>query len=321
MATSAPLPPTTLPDTVYLDFQATTPLDPAVLDAMLPWLAGAYNAHASEHSIGQQAAAAIEAARQSVADLLGCHYSEVTFTSGATEASNIVLRGLIRPDDSLAISSLEHASVAETANVLASTGADLHHLDTNEDGILEVSHLEDLLDNHLNLVSITAVNNEIGTIQPIAAAAALCAERGVPLHTDITQAVGRLPIALADVPIAYASMSSHKIYGPQGIGALYIRQGAPKPAALFAGGDQEHGLRPGTLPVAACVGFGAACDLAASRRRKDACQARSLAHAFLRRLADLDGWQVNGSLDEPNPAQPQHRLRWHRRGRPHLHYT
>ena len=301
MVGSASLSPTTVPDTIYLDFQATTPLDPAVLDAMVPWFKGAHNAHASEHSIGRRAADAIEAARQSVANLLGCHDYEVTFTSGATEASNIVLRGLIHPEASLAVSSLEHASVAEAANAVASTGARLHRIDADSDGILDIGHLEALLDDHLDLVSITAVNNEIGTIQPVAPAATLCAERNVPLHTDLTQAVGRIPIALADLPIAYASMSSHKIYGPQGVGALYIRHGAPKPAALFAGGDQEHGLRPGTLPVAACVGFGTACDLAFSHRQQDACHARTLSRAFLQSLADLDGWHVNGSLDERIP--------------------
>ena len=301
MVGSAPPSPTTLPDTVYLDFQATTPLDPAALDVMLPWLNGAHNAHALEHSIGRRAADAAEAARQSVANLLGCNHSEVTFTSGATEASNTVLRGLLRPGSSLAISSLEHASVAETADALARVGTHLHLIDVDPDGILDIHHLEALLDQGLDLVSITAVNNEIGTVQPVAAAAALCAERDVPLHTDLTQAVGRIPIALADVPVAYASMSSHKIYGPQGIGALYIRHGAPKPAPLFAGGEQENGLRPGTLPVAACVGFGAACDLASSRRQEDARHARTLAQAFLQGLADLDGWQVNGSLDERIP--------------------
>ena len=301
MVGSTPLSPTPFPDTVYLDFQATTPLDPAVLDAMLPWLTGPHNAHASEHSIGRRAADAVEAARQSVANLLGCAYSEVTFTSGATEASNIVLRGLIRPGASLATSSLEHASVAETANALASAGAHLHRIDADEHGILDINHLEDLLDHDLDLVSVTAVNNEIGTVQPLAAAATLCAERNVPLHSDLTQAVGRLPIALSDVPVAYASMSSHKIYGPQGVGALYMQHGAPKPLALFAGGDQEHGLRPGTLPVAACVGFGAACDVASSHRLQDACHARTLARAFLQGLSELDGWQVNGSLDERIP--------------------
>lgn len=301
MVGSAPLSPTTFPHTVYLDFQATTPLDPAVLDAMLPWLRGAHNAHASEHSVGRRAADAIEAARHSVANLLGCQHSEVTFTSGATEASNIVLRGLIHPDASLAISSLEHASVAETANALANTGAHLYVIDADDEGLLDIGHLDDLLDHHLDLVSITRVNNEIGTVQPVAAAATLCAERNVLLHTDLTQAVGRLPVALADLPIAYASMSSHKIYGPQGVGALYIRHDAPKPAALFTGGDQEHGLRPGTLPVASCVGFGAACDLASARRQLDACHAQTLARTFLQGLADLDGWHVNGSLDERIP--------------------
>ena len=301
MAFPAPNSAPTVPETVYLDFQATTPLDPAVLDAMLPWLTGSYNAHASDHSIGRRAAEAVEHARDSVANLLGCRKSEITFTSGATESSNIVLRGLIDEASDLAVSNLEHASVAETATTLADTGADLHHISTDSEGILDLDHLEDLLAHNLDLVSITAVNNEIGTVQPLAAASTLCAEHAVPLHTDLTQAVGRIPLNLAAIPVDYASLSSHKIYGPQGIGALYIRNRARTPAPLFAGGGQENGLRPGTLPVAACVGFGAACNLAASSRDQDARHARTLSRAFLHGFVELDGWQVNGCLDQRIP--------------------
>ena len=279
MVGSAPLPSTTFPDAVYLDFQATTPLDPAVLEAMLPWLAGAHNAHASEHSVGRHAENGIETARQSVADLLGCHPSEITFTSGATEASNIVLRGLVGPESALATSSLEHASVAETANALASTGAQLYRINADGDGIVDVDHLEELLEHDLDLVSITAVNNEIGTVQPLADAATLCAGRNVALHTDLTQAVGRRTrVTLSDLPIAYASMSSHKILRPSGHRRpLHPEWRAPSRYPLFAGGGQENGLRPGTLPVAACVGFGTACHLARTRRDQDACHARTLA--------------------------------------------
>ena len=289
------------PEPVYLDFQATTPLDPAALEAMLPWFEGAYNAHASEHSTGQRAADAVETARCSVANLLGCRDSEITFTAGATEASNIVLHGVLDGGSTVAVSALEHASVAEPANTLARFGADVHRIESDQDGITDIDYLESLLQRDLDLVSLMAVNNEIGTVQPVAPAAALCAERDVPLHTDLAQAVGRIPIALADLPVAYASISSHKIYGPQGVGALYIRSGAVNPLPLYAGGGQERGLRPGTLPVAACVGFGVACDLAAARRDDDAAHARELARTFIQGLSDLDGWQINGSLDERIP--------------------
>ena len=288
-------------DPIYLDFQATTPIDPTVLDAMLPWLSGAYNAHAAEHRIGRRAADAVEEARQSVADLLGCQSSEITFTSGATEASNIVLRGLARPGTCIAVSTLEHASVAETAAALGAGGACISQIEATDDGIADIAHLEDLICPDMALVCITAVNNEIGTVQPISEAASLCAQHGVPLHIDVTQAAGRIPLALADSAVSYASMSSHKIYGPQGIGALYVGQGAPKPPPLCTGGAQERGLRPGTLPVASCIGFGVACDLAVTQRERDIRHVRTLSRAMLDGLADLDGWRVNGSLDERIP--------------------
>lgn len=288
-------------DTIYLDFQATTPLDPAVLEAMLPWMAGAWNAHATEHRLGREAADAVENAREKVAYLLGCGPSEIAFTSGATEASNIVLRGLTQPGDRLAISTLEHASVVETANALEAGGREVRRVVSTEDGIVDLEALEAAVDAGPALVSITAVNNEIGTAQPIGEAAALCAESGVALHSDMTQAAGRLPISLRDVPVAYASISAHKIYGPQGVGAIFMREGAKKPAPMSTGGGQELGVRPGTLPVAACVGFGAACELAVERRERDFGRARELFRSMLDLLADLDGWQVNGSLGKRIP--------------------
>ena len=287
--------------TIFLDFQATTPLDPAVLEAMLPWMSGPYNAHATEHRIGRMASDAVEEAREKVAALVGCERSEITFTSGATEASNIVLRGLTCSGDGLAISALEHASVAETAHTLEAEGRYVCRLGVNESGILDLDALQTALASRPALVSITAVNNEIGTVQPIEEAAALCAENGVPLHSDMTQAVGRIPSKLQNSPVMYASISSHKIYGPQGIGALFIRNGAALPRPLATGGGQENGLRPGTLPVASCIGFGVACDLAVAQHERDFEHAVNLSQTMLEALANLDGWQVNGSLEERIP--------------------
>ena len=255
-------------ETIFLDFQATTPLDPNVLEAMLPWMSGAWNSHATEHRIGRAAYNAVEEAREKVAFLLGCNSSEITFTSGATEASNIVLRGLTRSGDEIAISALEHASVLETAHALESDGRTVRLLDVNDDGILDLFDLEDALASLPTLVSITAVNNEIGTIQPIDEAAELFGETGVAVHCDMTQAAGRIPLTLRSSPVMYASISSHKIYGPQGIGALFVRNGVVRPQPLATGGGQEKGLRPGTLPVANCVGFGMACDLGSRSARK-----------------------------------------------------
>ena len=286
---------------IFLDFQATTPLDPRVLEAMLPWMKGAYNAHAVEHSIGRVAADALEEAREKVATLLGCRHSEITFTSGATEASNIVLRGLTHSCDALAISAIEHASVMATAEALEADGRSVTRVGVSEEGILDLDALQTALAAPTTLVSIMAVNNEIGTVQPLDEAAELCTARGVPLHSDMTQAVGRIPLCLDQLPVAYASISAHKIYGPQGVGALFIRNGAVVPRPLATGGAQENGLRPGTLPVANCVGFGVACELAITQRQRDFEHVTCLTQAMLEGLSDLDGWQVNGTLEERVP--------------------
>ena len=286
---------------IFLDFQATTPLDPNVVEAMLPWMSGPWNAHATEHRLGRLAAAAIEEAREKVSRLLGCDHSEVIFTSGATEASNIVLRGLTRPGDGIAISAVEHASVRETACALEAEGRTVLQLAVGDDGIIDLDALEAALALHPTLVSIMAVNNEIGTVQPVEEAATLCADSGVALHSDMTQGAGRIPLTLRYTPVTYASISAHKIYGPQGVGALFVRDGADAPRPLSTGGGQENGLRPGTLPVAACVGFGVACDLATSLRQHDFDNAAACTQVMLDGLADLDGWQVNGTLEERIP--------------------
>ena len=288
-------------ETIFLDFQATTPLDPRVLEAMLPWMRGAYNAHATEHRIGRLASDAVEEARSKVAVLLGCDPSEITFTSGATEASNTVLRGLTHPGASIVISTLEHASVLQTAYALESEDRTVQQIRVSGDGVLIIDELQTELASCPALVSVTAVNNEIGSIQPIEEAASICSDHDVPLHSDLTQAVGRIPLNLRDSFVMYASLSSHKIYGPQGVGALFVRNGADPPRPLSTGGGQENGLRPGTLPVAGCVGFGVACDLAMTQRERDWEHAKYLSSAMLNLLADLDGWQVNGSLEDRIP--------------------
>ena len=295
--------------TIFLDFQATTPLDPRVLEAMLPWMEGAHNAHAVEHRPGRAAARAVEDARERVAVLLGCRPSEITFTSGATEASNIALRGLTAAGDALAISAIEHASVMATADALEAEGRSASRIRVSDDGVLDLDALEEALTAPTRLVSIMAVNNEVGTVQPLEEAAGLCAERGVPFHSDVTQAVGRIPVRLGGSPVAYASMSAHKIYGPQGVGALFVGEGAPRPRPLAAGGAQENGLRPGTLPVAGCVGL---------RGR-----VRAGGRATPTRLRTRDGLAADdagGSLEprrlagerfarRPRTPQPEHRVR------------
>ena len=286
---------------IFLDHQATTPLDPRVLEAMLPWMRGAHNAHSVEHRPGRAAARAVDEGRERVAVLLGCQPTEITFTSGATEASNVVLRGMTAAGDRLAISAIEHASVMATADALGAEGRSVSRIRVSDDGVLDLDALEEALTAPARLVSIMAVNNEIGTVQPLEEAAGLCVEHGVPFHSDITQAVGRIPVRLGGSPVAYASMSAHKIYGPQGVGALFVGEGAARPRPLAAGGAQENGLRPGTLPVAGCVGFGVACELAVAQRQRDFEHATGLRRTMLEGLSSLGGWQVNGSLEDRVP--------------------
>ena len=268
---------------------------------MAPWLEVAANPHATEHATGRAAAAAVEQARERVATMLGCDPAEITFTSGATEASNIVLRGLLGSGDRLVISTIEHPSVAGPARALASQGVDVTTVGVDADGLLDLEALEVALVEGVALTSVMQVNNEIGTIQPIADVAALCAMVDTPLHCDLTQGAGRMPSPLRDRQVGYASLSAHKIHGPQGIGALYVRSGVRRPAALHDGGGQERGLRPGTLPVAACVGFGKACEIALERQSDDHIHAVSLQRAALAVLSALEGWHINGSLDQRVP--------------------
>jgi len=288
------------PDLIYLDYQATTPLDPRVREAMEPWLGAPANPHATEHRAGRAAAAAVEQARKRVASLLECRSDEITFTSGATEASNIALAGLLGRGDRLVISAIEHSSVAATADALALDGVEVVRVDVDADGIIDLEKLEAALDGAV-LASVMQVNNEIGTIQPIADVAALSVGAGVPLHCDMTQGAGKTVSPLGGGQIGYASLSSHKIYGPQGVGALYVRRGARKPHALTHGGGQERSLRPGTVPVAACVGFGKACEIAAAEAIADAAHASALQRTMLAVLSGLQGWHVNGSMEQRVP--------------------
>ena len=185
--------------------------------------------------------------------------------------------------------------------MLEEEGRSLYQITVDEEGILDIESFETVMTFSPDLVSVSAVNSEIGAIQPIEEVAMICADKGALFHSDMTQSVGRIPSEIRSAPIDYASISSHKIYGPQGIGALFIRNGAAVPRPFSTGGGQERGLRPGTLPVASCVGFGVACDLVVSRHEQDVEHARNLSRIMLDGLAGLDGWQVNGSVEQRIP--------------------
>lgn len=257
---------------IYLDYPATTPCDPQVVEAMLPFFSGLVgNPHNRQHAAGRAAAAAIEAARAEIAALIGARPGEIIFTSGATEANNLALQGMARARRDrgrhLVTVATEHASVLEPLHALARDGFALTVLPVDAGGLVDPERVALALRPDTILVSVMAVNNEIGTIQPLAEIGALCRARGIPFHSDAAQAAGRLSLDVGALPVDMLSLSAHKIYGPAGIGALYLRSGDLLP--LQQGGGQERGLRPGTLPTALCVGFGRAAALAAAARASE----------------------------------------------------
>ena len=264
---------------VYLDHHATTPLDPRVLDAMLPYFTERFgNPHSGQHAYGWTAEAAIEEARTEVAALNGALPEDIVITSGATEANNLAIRGAAaRAGDRrhVVTCATEHPCVLQTCRALGREDFAITELPVRADGLLDLNQLSVALRPDTALVSIMAANHEIGVLQPIAEIAKLCQQRGILLHTDAAQAAGRIALDVAVLGVDLMSLSAHKLYGPKGIGALYVRPGLPV-APLFAGGGQERGLRPGTLPTPLCVGFGKACALAQEERVAEAARVRAL---------------------------------------------
>ncbi|MBK9965642.1 MAG: aminotransferase class V-fold PLP-dependent enzyme [Holophagales bacterium] len=290
----------TLRRPVYLDHQATTPLDPRVLEAMLPWLMGSFgNASSRQHAFGWEAGSAVAVARETVAEALGAEPREIVFTSGATESNNLALLGAARAargrGDHVVTSAVEHRAVLDPCRQLAAEGFDVTVLDPDETGRTAVERVEAALTTRTILVSLMAASNEIGTLNPVAEIAALCASRGVLFHTDAAQAFGKAPFDVRP-GVALASLSAHKLYGPKGVGALYVRaRPIVRLAPLVFGGGHERGLRSGTVNVPGIVGFGAAVRIAVREREEEAARL-----AALRRRLDegirgrLDGVTLNG---------------------------
>jgi cysteine desulfurase len=262
-----------MPDgAIYLDCLASTPMDPAVLDAMQPWLTAstAGNPHAASHRAGWRAADAVESARAEIAALIGASPGEIILTSGATEANNLALLGAIPDGWRLVASAIEHASVLEcAAHISGASAQEARLLSVDRWGFVDLHQLESLLRAGPAFVSIMSANNEIGAIQPMAEIAALRRRYGAILHVDAAQSLSTAAIDVAATGIDLLSLSGHKLYGPMGIGALFVRDGvALRP--LLRGGGQQAGRRSGTVPVALAVGLGAACRLARERRDGDA---------------------------------------------------
>jgi len=246
---------------VYMDHNSTTPVDPRVVDSMVSVLRNNYGNPSSAHAVGATALASIDRARQQVATLVNAEPRQVVFCSSATESINTVVRGV--GTGALVTSTVEHAATLETARQLAKRGATVTEIQVDTDGALDLSMLEEAVSQHPQLVSLMWVNNETGVVFPIAEVARICFAQGVPLHVDAVQAAGKLDIDFMNLPIAFLSISSHKIFGPKGIAALLVRD-TDSVRPLLVGGGQETGLRAGTENVPGIVGFGEAAQLATS---------------------------------------------------------
>ncbi|MGI9430932.1 MAG: cysteine desulfurase family protein, partial [Myxococcota bacterium] len=257
---------------IYLDHHATTPVDPRVLDAMLPYFREEFgNAASTTHVYGWRAEAAVELAREQIADAIGARDPrEIVFTSGATESDNLALKGIAwaREPGSLVISAVEHPAVSDTAAALARRGASLAVVPVDDTGRVAPADVADALRDDTRLVSVLWANGEVGTLQDVGAIADVCRARGVPFHTDAAQAVGKIPVDVAAENLDLLSLSAHKVYGPKGVGALYVRRGRPRLELepLLHGGGHEGGRRSGSLPVALIVGLARALTLAAEER-------------------------------------------------------
>lgn len=253
----------------YLDMSATTPLDPRVLDAMLPYMIGSYgNPHSRTHQFGWESEKVVETAREQVANLIGADSREIIFTSGATESNNLAIKGAAhfynKRGKHIITTQTEHKCVLDSCRSLEQEGYEVTYLPVqNGTGRVDMNELTAALRDDTVLVSVMAVNNEIGTLQPLEEIGTLCRERKIIFHCDAAQMLGKLPIDVDKLKIDLMSMSSHKVYGPKGVGGLYVRR-RPRVRLepIFSGGGQERGLRSGTLPHFLCVGFGAACEVA-----------------------------------------------------------
>ena len=294
---------------IYLDYQATTPMDPRVLEAMMPYFTHQFgNPHSRSHSYGWEAEEGVEKARGQVAKLIGADEKEVIFTSGATESNNLAIRGVAEfykdRKNHIVTTVTEHKCVLDTCRHLEQQGFEVTYLSVQKNGLIDLEALRAAITDKTVVVSIMAVNNEIGVIQPLAEIGAICREKKVFFHTDAAQAAGKIPLDVEAMNIDLLSISGHKIYGPKGIGALYVRR---KPRVrlvpLIVGGGQERGFRSGTLPTPLCVGLGAAAEIAMREMDSEAERLTKLQQRMLtglqERLAEI---YVNGDLDHRIPG-------------------
>jgi len=294
--------------TVYLDNMATTPVDRRVLDAMLPYFCDRFgNAASKTHSFGNDAAMAVERAREQVAALLAAQPREIIFTAGATESNNLALKGVAEyvGHGHIITCKTEHKAVLDVCHSLEERGFSLTYLDVDRDGCIDINALDEAIRDDTILVSLMAANNEVGTVHPLAQIGALCKRRGVLWHCDAAQAVGKVPLDVRALGIDLLSLSAHKLYGPKGEGALYVRSRAPRVRlkAQLEGGGQERGLRAGTLNVPAIVGVGEACRLAQLELAEEGVKLLDLRCKLYERFcSELTGVELNGHESERLPG-------------------
>mgnify|MGYP000388452981 CR=1 FL=1 len=285
---------------IYLDHHATTPVDPRVLDEMLPYFTEKFgNASSLDHPFGYEASVAVENAREIIANAIGARHDEIVFTSGATESDNIALLGTMSKyadrGNHLITCVTEHKAVLDTARHLESLGKKVTYLSVNEYGEIDLRELEDSITSETVMISIMAANNEIGTIADVESIGKIAHEHDVIFHTDAAQAVGHIPVNVGTMNIDLMSFSAHKMYGPKGIGALYVRGVKPrvKPDGLFHGGGQERNIRSGTLNVPGIVGFGKAMEIAVNEMDSENKRFKEWSDLMLKEFEKIGG-KLNG---------------------------
>ncbi len=294
---------------IYMDYHATTHVDPRVLDAMLHFFTQHFgNAASRNHSFGWEAEEAIDTARKQVADLIGANAKEVIFTSGATESNNLAIKGvaeMYREKGNHVITCVtEHKAVIDTCKKLEKMGYRVTYLPVQKDGRIDLDDLRSAITDKTILISIMAANNEIGVLQPVAEIGAIAKEKGIIFHTDAVQAVGKVPFNVNDAKADLVSMSAHKMYGPKGVGALYVRRRNPRVllAEQINGGGHERGMRSGTLNVPGIVGLGRAAEICRTEMAVESERLRTLRDRLSEKLhANLDELYVNGSLEHRLP--------------------
>lgn len=291
---------------IYLDNHATTPLDPRVLEAMLPYFTERFgNAASRNHQFGWEAEQAVEQARENIAKLIGATAKEIVFTSGATESNNLAIKGAAEmyreKGNHIITAATEHKAVLDTCKRLEKQGYRVTYLPVQADGLISLDDLQRAIDDKTILVTIMTANNEIGVLQPIEQIGKICKERGVLFHTDAVQAAGKIPVDVNKWNVHMMSLSAHKMYGPKGVGALYVRRKNPRVqlTAIIDGGGHERGMRSGTLNVPGIVGFGKAAELAMAEMAEESKRLKYLRDKLMNKfLNNLDEVKVNGTMEE-----------------------